>query len=261
MLFQCTPSISCFACRRGSAHNWKAGTVTCTSMITTWQKSTKLAKQQHSTVGLELQCLAHTKSNTTSEDSQGDDFASKLHALKSRMALENFKLQLELDIKVLLGADVLWVVPGKDTQSPAKLLLRLHALLLAKKAFPLPSSNPTDDGSSSSESGGEKDIEGAAIGGGDATTRGDGDSGAISGDGDAGAVSCDGGAGPLLAAKSKVPVVQATISAAQAAGCKGHSAGGDIIHATPISADDFTTWSPEKWSPQSPEQCALIILA
>ena len=34
-------------------------TVTVTRMITTWQKRAKLAKQQHSTVRLELQFLAH----------------------------------------------------------------------------------------------------------------------------------------------------------------------------------------------------------
>ena len=88
-------------------------TGTVTGMITTWQKHTKLAKQQHSTVKFELQFLAH-------HQQQHNDFASNSHALKSRTALENFKLLIELDIKVLLGADVQWSVQGKDPQSPRR---------------------------------------------------------------------------------------------------------------------------------------------
>ena len=104
-------------------------TGTVTGMITTWQKRTKLAKQQNSTVKFELQFLAHHKQQY---NELGDDFASNSHALKSRTALKIFELLIELDIKVLLGADVQWSVPGKDPQSPAELLLRLHALLHAK---------------------------------------------------------------------------------------------------------------------------------
>ena len=105
-------------------------TGTVTRMITTWQKRTKLAKQQHSTVRLELQFLAHHKKQY---NELGDNFSSNSHALKSRTALENFKLLIELDIKVLFGADVQWAVFGnlKDHNHPAKLRLWLHALLLA----------------------------------------------------------------------------------------------------------------------------------
>ena len=66
-----------------------------------------------STVRLEFQFLAHNKQKYNELE---DDFASNAHALKYRTALENFKLLIELDIKVLLGDDVQWAVPDKDTQ-------------------------------------------------------------------------------------------------------------------------------------------------
>ena len=117
----------------------------------------------------------------------------------------------------LLGADVQLAVQGKDPQSPRKLLLRLHALLHAKRgnialSSELPSSKPVlgDDGSS--ELGGEKEKEGAAIGGGDSTAGGVCGFTAVNSDGSAGAVS-----GDVPATKPKVPVVQAAISAAAAA--------------------------------------------
>ena len=111
--------------------------------------------------------------------------------------------------------------------------------------FPLPSSKPGDDGSSSSQSGGEKEKEGAAISGGDGAAGGDGGGGTISGDGGAGAVSGDGSAGGETEDASGAGD---DISGGRRAGSKGQCAGGDIIHATPISADNFTTWSPENWS-------------
>ena len=74
-------------------------------MISTCQKRTKLAKQQHSTVRLELQFLAHHKQQY---NEQYDGFASNSHTLKSRTALENFKLLIELDIKVLVPS--YWVL-------------------------------------------------------------------------------------------------------------------------------------------------------
>ena len=66
-----------------------------TWMITTWQRRSKLAKQQHSTVRLELQFLAHYKQQY---NYLGDDFASNSHALKSRTALKIFKLLIELGL-------------------------------------------------------------------------------------------------------------------------------------------------------------------
>ena len=76
------------------------------------QKRTKPAKQQHSTVRLELQFLrTHHKQQYTE---LVDDLASNSYALKSRAALENLKMLIKLDIKVVLGAIVQWAVSGKD---------------------------------------------------------------------------------------------------------------------------------------------------
>ena len=75
-------------------------------------------------------------------------------------------------------------------------------------------------------------VQQAEMGG--CTIRGEGGAGpgAVSGDGGAGGeIEGAGGAGD-------------DISGGGASG----KAGGDIIHATPISADDFTTWSPVNWS-------------
>ena len=102
-------------------------TGTVTWMFTTWEKRT-LAKQQHSTMRLELQFLAHYKQQY---NELGDDFASNSHALKSR------KLLIELDIKVLLDADAQWQSLARTHNHTAKLLLRLHALLHAKTRFHL----------------------------------------------------------------------------------------------------------------------------
>ena len=55
-----------------------------------------------------------------------------------------------------------------------------------------------------------------------------------------GAVSCDGGAGGEIEGDD--------ISRGGGASGKGQCARGNIIHATPISAEDFTTWSPENRS-------------
>ena len=218
-------------------------TGTVTGMITTWQKRTKLAKQQHSTVKFELQFLAHHKQQY---NELGDDFASNSHALKSRTALENFKLLIELDIKILLGADVQWSVPGKDPQSPRRAPASAPRSSPRKNLRALPSAKSGDDGSSSSESGGEKEKEGAgaAIGSGDSTAGVDGSGCTSSGDGGAGpgAVSGDGGAGGEIEGAGG-----AGDDISGGGGASG-KAGGDIIHATPISADDFTTWSPVNWS-------------
>ena len=114
-------------------------TGTVTWMITTWRM--KLAKQELSTVKLEFQSLAHDKQQYYE---LGDEFASNSHALNSRTALENFKLLIELDFNVLLGADAQWAVAvqqyraqSKDSNHCAKLLLLLHVLPHAAKRHPL----------------------------------------------------------------------------------------------------------------------------
>ena len=70
-------------------------------------------------MNLELQFLAQQKQLYKE---LGDDFnsSSNSHALKYRTALENFSLLSELNIKVLIGAEVEWSVPGKDRQSTRK---------------------------------------------------------------------------------------------------------------------------------------------
>ena len=110
----------------------------------------------------------------------------------------------------------------------------------------LPSAKSGDDGSSSSESGGEKEKEGACatISSGDSTAGGGGGGCTSSGDGGAGpgAVSGDGSAG------GEIEVASGAGDDISGGGGASGKAGGDIIYATPISADDFTTWSPVNWS-------------
>ena len=60
-----------------------------------------------------------------------------------------------------------------------------------------------------------------------------------------GAVSCDGGAGGEIEGAGGAGD---DISGGGGASGKGQCARGNIIHATPILAEDFTTWSPENRS-------------
>ena len=110
-----------------------------TWMITTWQRRSKLAKQQHSTVRLELQFLAHYKQQY---NYLGDDFASNSHALKSRTALKIFKLLIELG---LIGCWCLVGSPGQGRTTACKAPASASRSSPGKDTFPLPSSKQGGD--------------------------------------------------------------------------------------------------------------------
>jgi hypothetical protein len=84
-------------------------TVNVKGIILKWKKREPYNKQIPSEMSVETQFLARDKKQYL-ELSQ--DFASISFSPKSKTALENFRMLILLDLKILLGADIAWRKPG-----------------------------------------------------------------------------------------------------------------------------------------------------
>ena len=84
-------------------------TVKVKGIILEWRKRTPYAKQNTSEMSVETQFLAHDKAHYLELSS---DFASISYSPKSKSALDNLRMLILLDLKILLGADIAWRKPG-----------------------------------------------------------------------------------------------------------------------------------------------------
>ena len=96
----------------------QATTAIIKGIILNWKRRTAMAKQTTSEMTMELQFLEHHKKEYLELST---DFASISFMPESRVALENMKNLVLLDLRILLGADIPWAHVRKQPDAPSDL--------------------------------------------------------------------------------------------------------------------------------------------